>query len=94
MKKAIISFTFAFICPFIFANNLNFSGRTVDLVYMEQIQNDCAAYAESAADQEVSFFENMFSNGMAYVASYNYWLGYCEGASQSGLNVLQPVFIN
>ena len=92
MKKLILSLVFvlAFVAvtPASAKNNIK-NNKSIDLV-LNCI--DCNEYAANAADQEVGFWENAVSQGLAYLYSYNFWYGYCESAALDS-TVLDPVFI-
>lgn len=82
------------------AGTLAFASNTVDSSNLKmEIENkieeqDCNQYASEVADDEVGLLENFITKGQAYLDSYNYWLGYCEGASAGGSEVLKPAYID
>ncbi|MFD2916967.1 hypothetical protein [Psychroserpens luteus] len=93
MKKIFFTLALMLSGSFVFASNADTSNFAIN--YEKTIfQQDCNEYAANAADQEVGFWENFLTEGQAYMNSYNYWQGYCEGASAGGATVLDPVFID
>jgi hypothetical protein len=92
MKNVFFALAFMLVGTFAFANNSVKSEFSDNMLYFVAEQN-CNEYASNAANEEVGWFENFVTQGQAYINSYNYWLGFCEGASAGGAIVLEPVFI-
>lgn len=89
MKNLLFTLVFILIGSFVFASNAD-TTSDFEIIVLDQ---DCNEYASNAADAEVGFWENFLTQGQAYMNSYNFWQGYCEGASAGGSTVLDPVFI-
>ena len=93
MKNVFFALAFMLVGTFAFANNSVKSEFSDNMLYF-LAEQDCSEYASNAADKEVGWFRNIITGGEAYINAYNYWLGYCEGASAGGAIVLDPVFID
>jgi len=92
MKNLFFALAFMLVGTIAFANNSEKTKLSIKNLEIACLQ-DCNEYANNAANAEVGWFEILITQGQAYIDSYNFWFGYCEGSSAGGSTVLDPVFV-